>query len=121
MRCFAQHRDVADLHAGIARRLQPEQPRTLEQLRLRVVRGGRHAQHDAHLGEVLLHQHARGVVGVRRHDDDIPRPQHRSKDCRARRHAGGEDQRGSPDSHLPDSICPMAFSSDVQVGLCDRA
>ena len=64
VRRLAQHRDVADLHARIAWRFQPQQPRPLQQLRLRVSCGGSHAQYNAHLGEVLLHQDAGGVIGV---------------------------------------------------------
>ena len=97
---------------------------------LGVVGGGREPEDDAHLGEVVLHQHARGEVGVLRQDGDIARAQQRAEDGGAGGHAGGEDQRGGAiavagvgvaGGEWPDSIWPMAFSSAVQVGLCERA
>ena len=92
MRLFAQRGDVADLHGRVAGRLDPQQARAFQVFALRVARGGRKADDDAHLGEVVLHQAARGKVGVGGQHGDVAGSQHGTEDCGTRSHSRGEDQ-----------------------------
>ena len=99
---LAERGDVADLHGGVAGRLDPEQARAFELLALRVVGGGREADDDAHLGEVVLHEDAGGEVGVGGQHGDVAGTQDGAEDrrrrqpCRRRRPARWRDRACRP-------------------------
>jgi hypothetical protein len=86
VRGYGERGDVADVHGGVAGRLQPEQLRAFEQGGLGVSGGGGEADLNAEWNEDVLQQGARTEVAVGRHDYNVSGHQHGAEDGGDGRH-----------------------------------
>ena len=85
-------RDVADVQAGVARRLEPDQGRLAGDAGEPRPGGGRAGHRDAEAGEVAVDQVAHPVVAVGRHGQRVAGAEHGHEDGRGRGLARAEDQ-----------------------------